>query len=158
MGLFRKKDNRLYAFANGTSVAIEDVPDEVFSTRMMGDGIAILPAEGMLYAPCDGHITMIMDHFYHAIGIINDDGIEILLHVGLDSVNLMGEGFHVYVEKQQHVRKGEPLLRFDQELMKQKEIPDISMMVIVEKNGHHTDVPSTPGVVEAGKTCLIEYS
>ena len=79
MGFFKKKTKALYAMANGHSVAIEDVPDEVFATKMMGDGIAIQPKEGKIYAPCNGKVTMVMDNTKHAVGIENEDGMEILI-------------------------------------------------------------------------------
>ena len=88
MGFCKKKTKALYAMANGQSIAIEDVPDEVFATKMMGDGIAIQPKEGKIYAPCNGKVTMVMDNTKHAVGIENEDGMEILIHVGLDTVNL----------------------------------------------------------------------
>lgn len=98
MGFFKKKNKAFYAMANGKSVAIEDVPDEVFATKMMGDGIAIQPIEGKIYAPCNGKVTMVMDNTKHAVGIENEDGMEILIHVGLDTVNLGGVGFEVFVQ------------------------------------------------------------
>ena len=70
MGLFKKKVKTLYAFTDGQSIPIEDVPDDVFATKMMGDGIAIIPSSGEIYAPCDGEISMVMEHSLHALGII----------------------------------------------------------------------------------------
>ena len=85
--LFKKKEKQnkvLSSMANGKSVAIEDVPDEVFSTKMMGDGIAVIPDDGKIYAPCNGKISMVMDNTKHALGIETEDGMELLIHVGLD--------------------------------------------------------------------------
>ena len=87
--LFKKKEKQnkvLSSMANGKSVAIEDVPDEVFSTKMMGDGIAVIPDDGKIYAPCNGKISMVMDNTKHALGIETEDGMELLIHVGLDTV------------------------------------------------------------------------
>ena len=75
--------------ANCRSVAIEDVPDEVFATKMMGDGIAVIHDKKKIYAPCNGTISMVMDNTKHALGIKTEDGLEMLIHVGLDTVNLL---------------------------------------------------------------------
>lgn len=157
MGLFKKKTKVLYAVANGQSVAMKDVPDEVFSSNMMGEGIAILPSDGTVYAPCDGKISMLMEHSYHALGIINEDGIEILLHIGLDSVELMGDGFQPHVHIGDYVHTGDRLVSFDQVLLKDKKINDITMMVIVETNGHEIIQSYPDQQVEAKSSKVIEY-
>ena len=103
----KKQANKvLYSMANGKSIAIEEVPDEVFSTKMMGDGIAVIPDEGKIYAPCDGKISMVIDNTKHAVGIETDDGVELLIHVGLDTVDLMGEGFQTHVVIGDNVKVG----------------------------------------------------
>lgn len=132
MKLFSKKVKTIYAFADGISVPIEEVPDEVFSSKMMGDGIAIKPDRGEIYAPCNGTISMIMEHSLHALGIVSEDGVEVLLHIGIDSVELMGEGFQAHIKKGDTVKVGDPLISYDQELLVQKGINDISMLIIVE--------------------------
>lgn len=158
MGLFKKKTKILYAMANGRSVAMEDVPDEVFSTKMMGEGIAVIPEDGNIYAPCDGEISMVMEHTLHAVGIINEDGMEILIHIGLDTVELMGEGFEAHIQKGDKVRTGDLLIQYDKALIKQKKVNDITMLVIVEANGH-TPVQYFLGQAVLVKTSkLIEYN
>lgn len=157
MGLFKKKEKVLYAMANGKSIAIEDVEDEVFSTRMMGDGIAILPTDGHIYAPCDGEISMVMEHSLHAIGLVNEDGMEILLHIGLDSVELMGEGFQSHVHIGDHVQKGDLLLTFDMEVFREKGINPISMLVLVDANQHEILKYHYDEEMEKGSSIWLTY-
>ena len=123
--LFKKKKNKvLYSMANGRSVAIEDVPDEVFATKMMGDGIAVIPDEGKIYAPCNGTISMVMDNTKHALGIKTEDGLEMLIHVGLDTVNLLGEGFETHVTTGNQVETGELLISYDKDKLEKEGIND----------------------------------
>lgn len=96
----------------GQLIALEHVEDPVFASKSMGDGFAILPEDGNVYAPCDGTI-MVIPASKHAIGLISDQGVEILIHIGLDTVNLHGAHFYPQVQVNQHVKKGELLLQFD---------------------------------------------
>lgn len=158
--LFRKKEpvNKvLYSIANGKSVAIEEVPDEVFSTKMMGEGIAVIPDEGKIYAPCNGKISMVMDNTKHAVGIETDDGIEILIHVGLDTVDLMGEGFQTHVFAGDNVEVGQLLISYDKDNLNSKGINDITMMVIVDDNDHEFIKFNVNESVHIIESSLIEY-
>lgn len=158
--LFKKKElaNKvLYSMANGKSVAIEDVPDEVFSTKMMGEGIAVIPAEGKIYAPCNGKISMVMDNTKHAVGIETEDGIELLIHVGLDTVDLMGEGFQTHVSAGNSIEVGELLISYDKNSLNNKGINDITMMVIVGDNGHEFIKFNVDEDVRIIESPLIEY-
>lgn len=157
MALFKKKTKVLYAIADGTNVAIKDVPDEVFSSKMMGDGIAILPKDGNIYAPCDGEVSMLMEHSLHAVGILTKDGMELLIHIGLDSVELMGEGFQAYIQKGDHVKKGDLLISYNKELLQAKGINDITMMVIVDAAGHEIIETSKETILHKAETCWLSY-
>ena len=106
MGLFKKKDNYLKAFTSGKIIPITEVPDEVFAQKMMGDGIAIYPDNNIIVAPCDGKITAIMENTEHAVGITLANGVELLIHVGLDTVNLTEKIFSVKVAKESYVHTG----------------------------------------------------
>ena len=97
---------------SGWALPLEDVPDEVFAAKMMGDGLAIDPLDGTLIAPCDGTLTAVPESA-HAVTIRAANEAELLLHVGIDTVNLKGAGFTVLVRAGQSVRAGEPLIRFD---------------------------------------------
>lgn len=156
MGLF-KKQKSLFAFADGQTVDIEDVNDEVFSTKMMGEGIAIKPKNGEIYAPTDGKVTMVMDKTKHAIGIENQDGIEMLIHVGLETVDLLGEGFQPHVAVGDDVKVGDHILTFDQEFLSQKGIDDITMLVIVSPNGKTIKKLYTNEEVSKKTSPIIDY-
>ena len=120
---FRKKVNELEIFkcAQGDIVPIENVPDSVFADKLLGDGIAINPSNGEIISPIDGRAVMIQDSL-HAIGIQSEDGIEILIHVGLDTVELKGEGFVKKVNINDRVNKGQPIVCFDKEMIEEKAI------------------------------------
>ena len=97
---------------NGKVIPLKEVHDEVFSSEMMGKGCAILPSEGKIYAPFNGKVVGLLDS-HHAVGMESEDGVEILIHVGMDTVKLNGEGFTIHVEEGQQVEAGQLLLEFD---------------------------------------------
>ncbi|ALC92511.1 PTS glucose transporter subunit IICBA [Bacillus sp. FJAT-18017] len=105
-------DTGIVSPLNGELKPITDVPDQVFAGKMMGDGFAIEPTEGLVVSPVDGKIINLFPT-KHAIGILSDAGREILIHVGIDTVNLKGKGFEMLVEENAFVKKGQPLLKFD---------------------------------------------
>src|SRR5215472_1331857 len=100
----------------GWSTPLDEAPDEVFAARMLGDGVAIDPTAALLHAPCDGEVTVIAAA-RHALTLRTPEGCELLLHVGIDSVGLGGEGFKVHTRQGARVRTGEALLSFDLELL-----------------------------------------
>lgn len=120
----------LKAYADGDAVAIDRVPDEVFSTRMMGDGIAIMPKRGLITAPADGKITMIMADSGHALGMMLDSGMEVLIHVGLDTVKMNGEGFNILVASDAEVKCGDPLIEFDIALIEKSGYSPLAILVV----------------------------
>lgn len=101
-GLFKKKGVDLLAPLNGTIIPLEEVPDPVFSQKMMGEGVAIQPTGGHVYAPFSGEIIMITPT-KHAIAIRSKSGVEVLIHIGLETVSLKGEGFKLAVKEGEHV-------------------------------------------------------
>ncbi|MEH7482451.1 PTS glucose transporter subunit IIA [Neobacillus drentensis] len=126
----------------GEIIPITEVPDQVFSQKMMGDGFGIIPAKGTVVSPVDGEIMNVFPT-KHAIGIKSKQGYEILIHIGLDTVNLKGEGFNVLVKDGQRVTKGQEILKFDLDFI-QKSVPSAVTPVIftnltklnVKKQGH----------------------
>lgn len=102
----------LYSHLNGTAIPLENVKDDVFSQKILGEGIAVEPEEGKLYSPCDGVIRSVFDT-KHAVNLISDDGVEILLHIGIDTVKLEGKFFEAHVDDEQKVKKGDLLISFD---------------------------------------------
>jgi glucose-specific phosphotransferase system IIA component len=117
--LFRKETlqytpGTVYAPLSGTVIPLEDVPDPVFASGMLGKGIGIEPDSGELLAPVDGTISLIAKT-KHALGITTADGAELLLHIGLDTVEMNGDGFQCYVQQNQTVTLGQRLMRFDRD-------------------------------------------
>lgn len=92
-------------------------PDEAFAQKMMGDGAVVIPEEAFVCAPEDGEVAFVFDT-KHAIGYMTDSGISLLIHVGIDTVKLNGEGFEVLVENGQKVKKGQPMLKLDLDYLK----------------------------------------
>lgn len=114
---------------SGEIIAIEDVADETFSQKILGDGIAIEPDTGKVFAPTVGEVSALMDT-NHAVCITSEMGAEILIHVGQDTVSLGGEGFNVFVKEGDKVKKGQLLLEFDIAMLKQKNITLTTPIVI----------------------------
>ncbi|OPJ65610.1 PTS sugar transporter subunit IIA [Clostridium chromiireducens] len=157
--LFNKNKNKVfYAFADGVSIDLSKVNDEMFSQKMMGEGIAIKPSEGKIYSPCDGTIAAVMKESKHAVGIRTKDGVEFLIHVGIDTVALNGEGFELHCEEGKAVKKGDLLLSFDRNFIKEKGLDDITMLVISEPNNHKIVSFRTGMSMNAKEEILLEYN
>ena len=125
----------LSAFACGRPLPIEDVPDPVFAGRMMGDGVAIEPSAGVLYAPCAGRIAQ-LHAAHHACLIEAQGGARILLHIGIDTVLLKGEGFVARVAEGDEVRAGQPLIDFDMALLERRGKPTVTILAIENSDDH----------------------
>jgi PTS system, glucose subfamily, IIA component len=123
----------LSAFASGKTVAIEDAPDEMFSKKQLGDGIAIEPTSDKLVAPADGQVTVVMQGSNHAVGLTLNDGTEILLHIGVDTVDMKGDGFKPLVEVNDHVKSGQTLIKFDSKKIKAAGHSNIVIMAITKQ-------------------------
>ena len=130
--IFKKEVKELYAPVKGEMTRIEDAPDEVFSSKMMGDGVAFKFDDSFVYAPCDCEVLMIATT-KHAIGLKMVSGEEILIHIGLDTVSLKGEGFKHFKNVGEKVKKGEKLVQIDMEFMKKNGVNLITPMVITSK-------------------------
>jgi PTS system glucose-specific IIA component len=127
-GLFNRKKLEIYAPAPGEVIDIIEVADAVFSAKMLGDGFAVEPQEDFITAPCDGTITLLAGT-KHAIAL-ETDGIEILIHVGLDTVELKGEGFEAFVKQQDQVKRGDKLISFDRDFIEGKGKKLTTMLVL----------------------------
>ena len=112
----------------GVAADLEQAPDEVFAGKMLGDGGTVLPTDGVVVAPEDGEIGFIFDT-KHAVGFITDSGISLLIHMGIDTVKLNGEGFEVLAESGQKVKKGTPILKLNLDYIK-KNAPSLVSPVI----------------------------
>ncbi len=113
----------------GKIINIADVPDATFAQKILGDGVAVEPTEGILYAPVDGEVAQLF-HTNHALGIKAENGSEVLLHVGIDTVKMKGEGFKAYVKVGDSVKAGDKLIEFDLNLIREKAKSDITPFVI----------------------------
>jgi len=141
MGLFKKKVKEepvksLKAFISGKVISIAEVNDQVFSSKALGEGVAIQPAGQMITAPCDGVVSMIAEDSNHAIGLTLNNGAELLLHIGLDTVSMNGEGFHVFVKANDKVKQGEKLLEFDKELIESKGFETVCILVVTNSDDY----------------------
>ncbi|MBU0552520.1 PTS glucose transporter subunit IIA, partial [Myxococcota bacterium] len=119
----------LQAPLSGVCVDLSDVPDPVFAQRMVGDGIAIDPTEPLLRAPCAGRITQ-LHRAHHALTLTHAEGVEVLMHIGLDTVALGGEGFEPLVDEGDEVAVGDPLLRFEPGLLARRARSLICLIVL----------------------------
>ncbi|MDQ0337476.1 PTS system glucose-specific IIA component [Caldalkalibacillus uzonensis] len=132
----KPSEETLVAPLSGQVVRLEEVPDPTFSQKMMGDGIAIQPDEGKAVAPVDGEVVQVF-HTKHAVGIRSKAGVEILIHIGLDTVNMQGEGFEAHVKQGDKVKAGDLLITFDLGLVEEKAASTVTPVVIT--NGGHVE-------------------
>ncbi|MGG3737054.1 PTS sugar transporter subunit IIA [Aeribacillus pallidus] len=145
--LFKK--NKTVSFVapmTGKVIPLEEVPDPVFSQKMMGDGLAMDPTEGVVYAPVNGEIVQLFPT-KHAIGIKTKNGLEVLIHIGIDTVSMNGEGFTAHIQTGDKVKQGDPLISFDLDLVKEKAKSTITPMIIT--NGDVVESLEKKDVTEA---------
>ena len=132
------EDDGLYAYATGQMISMEEVKDSTFAQKMLGDGFAILPEEGEVCAPVNGTVSSVFDT-KHAICLISDGGVEILIHIGIDTVNLQGKHFTAYVKDGDVVKAGQPLVSFELEKVKQAGYDTVIPMVFTDPD-HQPDI------------------
>lgn len=125
----KQKNLLLYAPVKGSVLDLTATPDEVFRSGMMGDGVALEPAEGVVVAPCDGEVV-VMPRTGHAVALRSKEGVDILIHVGLDTVELNGQGFTVHVQPGDTVKRGARLLTFDMNFIRDQGKQLITPVVI----------------------------
>ncbi|KMJ93124.1 hypothetical protein CBCST_22165 [Clostridium botulinum C str. Stockholm] len=113
----------------GEIINITEVPDEVFSGKALGDGFAIKPKEGKVISPIDGEIAVLFPT-KHAIAIKGDNGLELLVHIGIDTVNLNGEGFITHISQGDKVKKGDLMITFDKKTIESKAKSSVTPIVI----------------------------
>ena len=147
------KSTILGAHMKGEVVKLADVADEAFASGAMGDGIAIEPSEGKLYAPADGTIETVFET-KHAVGMTTDDGVELLLHIGIDTVKLGGKYFEAHVAPEAMVKKGDLLVSFDMEAIKAEGYPLTTPMIVCNTDDYAYIEMLTSGAVENGTDLL----
>ena len=144
---------KLVAPLNGTIVALKDVKDEVFSSGSMGQGVAIEPKEGKVCAPFDCEVAMTFPTG-HAIGLRSAKGAEVMIHIGMDTVELDGEGFKILVEKDQSVKAGDPLIEFDLAAIKKAGYEVTTPVIVTNTNNYHEVNVVASGEVSIGDQLL----
>jgi sugar PTS system EIIA component len=160
--LFGKKEEpvqtiQLLAPITGNAVNLSAVPDPVFSEKMMGDGLAIEPSEGIVVSPVDGEIMQVFPT-KHAVGIRAKNGAEILIHIGLETVSLKGEGFETHVKQGDTVKAGEKLVTFDIGVIGEKAKSTVTPIIITNTDQAASLKILTEGNVEKGTTPILELT
>ena len=148
------KCGKILSPMTGEAVGLGEVPDPVFSQKIIGDGMAVIPSEGKLLSPVDGEVISVADT-KHAFGLRTAEGLELLIHVGLETVHLKGECFQVFVKPGDKVKAGDLLAEVDLAYLKERKINPITpVLVCGGLNGQQ--LSGTEGPVQAGKTVLME--
>lgn len=144
------------AIANGKAIPVSEVPDEVFSSKALGDGVAVIVTDGKVYSPVDGEITMVADTL-HAYGISTADGLELCVHIGINTVELNGKGFTPKVKEGDHVKAGQLLCEVDMALMKEKGY-QTHTPILMTNGDECAEIKLLPAEnVKAGETTVITY-
>lgn len=158
LGFFKKKSpSKIFAPLGGKAAPVSETPDPVFADKILGDGIVIKPDCGnnMVVSPVNGKIITAAETL-HAFGIETDDGIELLLHIGINSVGLKGQGFENLVKPGDIVKVGTPICRVDWNKLKEKGCPSDTPLVVT--NGDRAGKLNIyTGAVVAGESCVMEY-
>ena len=145
-------DVQVMAPISGTVKAVTECEDEVFASEALGKGLAIVPLEGKVYAPCDGEISAFFET-KHAIGITAVNGMELLIHVGMNTVTLNGEGFTTHAKTGDKIRKGQLLLEFDMDFIRSKGLP-VSTPVVIANLDDGKEISCRLGAVKKGEALI----
>ena len=155
--LFGKPMNQFAAPVAGNAVPLSQVPDPTFAEELLGKGVAIEPTEGKVYAPCDATVDMMFETG-HAVSLVADNGAEVLIHVGLETVTLKGKYFTIHAENGAKVKKGDLLIEFDLDAIKAEGFNTITPMLICNTDDYTTfntttgkDVTNADVVIELAK-------
>lgn len=140
----------MFAPVRGNVIPRSEIPDETFASGVLGDGVGIDPEEGIVYAPFDGEISSVTDT-RHAVGITGPGEMEVLIHVGVDTVNMKGDGFALLVNEGDKVKKGQRLLTFDIEKIRAAGYSPVTAVLLTNSD----DYPDFK-VVKTGKTDKME--
>ncbi len=150
----QSKEQVIMAPLSGTLRQLEEVPDPVFAGKMVGDGIAIEPSEGIVVAPFDGEIVQLFPT-KHAIGLRSTSGLEVLIHIGLETVSLQGEGFEAFVKQGDQVKMGDKLITFDMAIINDKASSTITPVVLANGDAVKSFDVSKETTVIAGQTTVM---
>jgi sugar PTS system EIIA component len=160
--LFGKKEEvpasiDIHSPLTGKLISLEEVPDPVFSQKMMGDGIAIEPTDGKVVSPVDGEIVQVFPT-KHAVGIKAVNGAEILIHIGLETVSMNGEGFEAHVSEGKKVKVGDPLVTFDMDSVREKAKSTITPVIITNGDAMGEIKKNDAGEVTGGESQVMTVS
>jgi len=151
-GLFKAKKLEIASPVSGECIGLELVGDEVFSQRMVGDGVAVIPAEDIFRAPVDGKLSKLFET-HHAYIIKHNSGIEVMVHIGLDTVELKGEGFRALAKEGDTVHVGDPIIEADLEQIKSLD-KEMVTPVIVSEMGSFKEISKRGGYVAASEIIM----
>ncbi|OOM82267.1 PTS system glucoside-specific EIICBA component [Clostridium puniceum] len=152
----KKKKLLLYSPVSGKCIDLEYVRDKIFSSKMMGNGIAFSFSEDTVCAPCNGKLTMIANTL-HAFGIKAENGAEILVHIGLDTVNLNGNGFTKLAKEGDQVKKGDPIIKIDRKVMQKSDIDLTTPMIITNGSEYKFNIKNPRKDVTMGIDVVISF-
>lgn len=156
---FMKKNKReeLVAVVDGKLISIEKVNDPVFSQKMMGDGFAIASTGDTVYACADATVSMLFPS-NHAVGLTLDNGMEILIHIGIETVNEEGKGFTCFCEQGKTVKKGEALVKFDRQYLEEKGYDLTVIIVFTNKDSYKEFRKEDIENVKGGESVVVTYT
>ena len=140
---------------SGIVICREDIPDETFASGIMGEGVGIKPEEEIIVAPFDGEITSVVDTG-HAVGLTSSDGVELLIHVGVDTVKMQGDGFQVFVTEGQKVKTGEKLLKFDRDKIRKAGYSDTTAVLVTNSDDYSSVKTVAENVKQKDTVIIIE--
>ena len=156
----KKQPQELKAMVSGEVIPVTKVKDDVFSSCMLGNGIAIHPTDKQkvtVVAPADGKITITMEGTNHAVGLRIAEGFDVLIHIGIDTISLNGKGFTSYIKTGQKVKAGEKLIEFDKSLIESRELCSDVILIALD-NPELPDVTFESGMqATAGKTVIATF-
>lgn len=153
--LFKKKDE-LKAVVNGRCIPLEEMADEAFASKALGDGVAIAPTDGTVASPCDGTIALLPET-RHAFVVTRGDSQQVLVHVGIDTVTLAGEGLRAFAKPGDPVRVGQPVIEFDPDLMAERGFDMTVAMVLLEAGDKRIEQPALGRQVTRGTDVVVTY-
>lgn len=154
-GLF-KKSFELVAPVSGPVIPLSEVPDEVFAQKLAGDGVAIDASSDIIVAPCDATLSLIFKT-NHAFALTTDNGLELLVHIGIDTVGLNGEGFERLAEEGTKVTAGTPIIKIDREFIKSKGLSLVTPVLITNPDSCKEITGLTGKTVVAGQDTVVKY-
>ena len=149
------KETIIYAPVSGKVICREDIPDETFASGIMGEGVGIKPEEEIIVAPFDGEITSVVDTG-QAVGLTSSDGVELLIHVGVDTVKMQGDGFQVFVTEGQKVKTGEKLLKFDRDKIRKAGYSDTTAVLVTNSDDYSSVKTVAENVKQKDTVIIIE--